>query len=70
MRSYIICTHHQILLGLKSRKTRWVGCVVHIRKTRNAYEILVGKSVGTRPSRRYRCRWEDNIKMDLSIWTE
>jgi hypothetical protein len=26
---------------------------------------LVGKPKGNRPLRRSRCRWEDNIKMDL-----
>ena len=28
-------------------------------------KILVGKPEGKRPLRRSRCRWEDNIKMDL-----
>ena len=28
-------------------------------------EILVGKPEGKRPLGRPRCRWEDNIKMDL-----
>jgi hypothetical protein len=32
---------------------------------RNAYMILVGKSEGKRPLARPRCRWLDNIKMDL-----
>jgi hypothetical protein len=32
---------------------------------RNAYRILVGKPEGKRPLRRPRCRWVDNIKMDL-----
>jgi hypothetical protein len=30
-----------------------------------AYRILVGKPEGKRPLRRPRCRWMDNIKMDL-----
>jgi hypothetical protein len=30
-----------------------------------AYGILVGKSEGKRPLGRPRCRWVDNIKMDL-----
>jgi hypothetical protein len=29
------------------------------------YGILVGKPEGNRPLGRPRCRWEDNIKMDL-----
>jgi hypothetical protein len=32
---------------------------------RNAYRLLVGKPVGKRPLGRPRCRWMDNIKMDL-----
>jgi hypothetical protein len=32
---------------------------------RNAYRILVGKPEGKRPLGRRRCRWVDNIKMDL-----
>jgi hypothetical protein len=37
---------------------------------RNAY-ILVGKSEGNRLLRRPRCRWDDNIRMDLrEIWWE
>jgi hypothetical protein len=31
----------------------------------NAYEILVGNPEGKRPRRGQRCRWMDNIKMDL-----
>jgi hypothetical protein len=32
---------------------------------RNAYRILVGKPEGSRSLGRPRCRWADNIKMDL-----
>jgi hypothetical protein len=32
---------------------------------RNAYRILVGKPEGRRPLGRSRCRWVDNIKIDL-----
>jgi hypothetical protein len=31
----------------------------------NAYRLLVGKPEGKRPLGRPRCRWVDNIKMDL-----
>jgi hypothetical protein len=35
----------------------------------NSYNILVGKTEGRRPFRRPRCRWEDNIRMDVrEIW--
>jgi hypothetical protein len=30
-----------------------------------AYRILVGKPEGKRPLGRPRCRWVDNVKMDL-----
>jgi hypothetical protein len=32
---------------------------------KDVYRILVGKPEGKRPLGRPRCRWEDNIKMDL-----
>jgi hypothetical protein len=32
---------------------------------RNAYRILVGKPEGKRPLGKPRCRWVDNIKIDL-----
>jgi len=31
----------------------------------SAHKILVGKHEGNRPIRRPRCRWEDNIRMNL-----
>jgi len=34
-------------------------------ENRNIYTILVGKPEGKSPFGRLRCRWEDNIKMDL-----
>jgi len=32
---------------------------------RGAYGVLVGKPEGKRPLERLRCKWEDDIKMDL-----
>jgi hypothetical protein len=32
---------------------------------RNTYRLLVGKPEGKRPLGRSRCRWVDNIRMDL-----
>jgi hypothetical protein len=32
---------------------------------RSVYMVLVGKSEEKRPLGRPRCRWEDNIKMDV-----
>jgi hypothetical protein len=36
-----------------------------VGKSRGVYRVLVGKPAGMRPLGRPRCRWEDNIKMDL-----
>ena len=32
---------------------------------RGVYRVLLGKPEGKRPLGRPRCRWEDNVKMDL-----
>ena len=32
---------------------------------RGVYRVLVGKPEGKRPLGKLRCRWEDNIEMDL-----
>jgi len=50
---------------IKSRRMRWVGHVVHMGDRRGVYRVLVGKPEGKRPLGRPRCRWEDNIKMNL-----
>jgi hypothetical protein len=39
-------------------------CGTHV-EGRGVYKISVGKPEGKRPQGRPRCRWEDNIKMDL-----
>jgi hypothetical protein len=36
-----------------------------MRDSRGGYRVLVGKPEGKRPLRKFRPRWEDNIKMDL-----
>jgi hypothetical protein len=42
---------------IKSRKMKWAWHVACRGKTRNAHNILVGKSTGKRPLRRPRHRW-------------
>ncbi|KAJ4429432.1 hypothetical protein ANN_21601 [Periplaneta americana] len=44
---------------------RWAGHVALMGESRNAFRVLVGRPEGKRPLGRPRCRWEDNIKMDL-----
>jgi hypothetical protein len=54
-----------IIRVIKSRRMRWAGHVARMREKRDACRILVGRPEGRRPLGRPRCRWEDNIKMDL-----
>jgi hypothetical protein len=44
---------------------RWAGHVAGMGEKRNAYRILVGKPEGKSSQGRSRCRWVDNIKVDL-----
>jgi hypothetical protein len=54
-----------IIRMIKSRRMRWAGHVARMGGNRNAYSVLVGKPLGKRTLGRPRCRWVDNIKMDL-----
>jgi hypothetical protein len=54
-----------IIRIIKSRLMRWAGNVERMGTERKAYRILVGKPEGKRPLGIPRCRWVDNIKMDL-----
>jgi hypothetical protein len=54
-----------IIRVIKSRRMRWAGHAARMGERRNAYRILVGKPEGKTPLGRPRCRWVDNIKMDL-----
>jgi hypothetical protein len=44
---------------------RWAGHVALKGEGRGAYRILVGRPEGSRPLRRPRRTWEDNIKMNI-----
>jgi hypothetical protein len=44
---------------------RWAGHVARMGEKRNAYRLLVGMPEGKRPLGRPRCRYVDNIRMDL-----
>jgi len=50
---------------IKSRIMRWAGHVARMGERRGVCRVLVGKPEGRRPLGRPRCRWEDNIRMDL-----
>jgi hypothetical protein len=53
----------KLQIKIKSKRMRWTGHVVRMRKKRNAYRILVGKAEGKRPLGRPGRKW-GNIKMD------
>jgi len=50
---------------IKSIRMRWAGHVVHMGEDSGVYRVLVGKPERRRPLGKPRCRWADNIKMDL-----
>jgi len=50
---------------VKLKRMRWAGHVARMGEGRGVDRVLVGKPEGRRPLGRPRCRWEDNIKMDL-----
>jgi len=54
-----------IVQVLKSRRMRWAGHVARMGEERGVCRVLVGKLEGRRPLGRPRCRWVDNIRMDL-----
>jgi hypothetical protein len=58
-------TSPNIVQVIKSRIMKWAGHVARMGEGRNVYIFLLGKPEGKRPLGRLRCRWEDNIKMDL-----
>jgi hypothetical protein len=62
---YNLYSSPNIIRMIKSRRLRWAGYVARMGEKRNAYRILVGKPEGKRSLGRPRCRWVDNIKIDL-----
>jgi hypothetical protein len=54
-----------IVQVIKSRRMRWAGHVARMGEERGVYRVLVVKPEGRRPMGRPRCRWVDNIRMDL-----
>ena len=54
-----------IVRVIKWRRMRWAGHVALMGERRGVCSVLVVNPEGKRPLGRPRCRWEDNIKMDL-----
>jgi hypothetical protein len=53
---------------MEYRRMKWAGHVTRMLENRNAFTVLVGKPEGKRMLRRPRCRWVDNIKMNIREW--
>ena len=62
--NYLYCSPN-IVWVIKWRIMRWEGHVACMGDGTCVYRVLVGKHEGKRTLGRPRCRWEDNIKMDL-----
>jgi hypothetical protein len=60
-----LCSSLNIVRVIKSRRLRWAGHVAHMGEGNGAYRVLIGRPEGKRPLGRPRCRWEDNINMDI-----
>jgi hypothetical protein len=54
-----------IVRVIKSRRFKWAGHVVTLEEGRRAFKILTDKYTGKRPFGRPRCKWEDNIRVNL-----
>jgi hypothetical protein len=50
---------------IKSRRMRWTEHVARMKEKTNAYRTLVEKPEGKRLLGRPKCRWVNNIKIDL-----
>jgi hypothetical protein len=54
-----------IVSVIKSRRMRWAGHMARMGERSCVYRMFVGRPECKRPLGRSRCRWEDNINMDL-----
>jgi hypothetical protein len=58
MRRLMFCT-------AEIEKNETGGACSRYGERRGVYRVLLGKHEGKKPLGRMRCRWEDNIKMDV-----
>jgi hypothetical protein len=66
MKSFIMCTFHNSQWSGHIKEDGNSGHVALMGDVGNEYKILLGKSEGKKSLGTLRCRWEDNIKMDLT----
>jgi hypothetical protein len=63
------CSSPNMIRMIMLRRMRWVWHTAYMGRREIEYRILVGKPKWKKALRRYRSRWEDNIKMDLrEVW--
>jgi len=60
---YNLYSSPSITRMIKSGRIRWEGHVELMGDRGGAYRGLVTRPDGKRPFGRYRCKWEENIKM-------
>ena len=68
MRGFVICICHHMPLGCQMKDGEWAGYQTRVGQQANKYvQDLVGKSVKQEPlGRSYKCKWENDIRMDLN----
>jgi hypothetical protein len=59
-----LCSSPNIIIMIKSRRTRWVGHVEEWREE-ECMQVFVGKPEGKRPLGRLNRSWEYSIEIDL-----
>ena len=63
MRNFIVSfSQHRVII---SRRLRWAGYVARMEEDRCTFKIITRERTGKRHLGRPKCRWEDNIRMDL-----
>ena len=62
---YALYSSANIIGVIQSRRLEWTGHVACLVESRGAYRVLVRKPEGRRPLERPRCKWEDDIKIEL-----
>ena len=61
----VLYSSPNIVRVIKWRRLRWAGHVARMDVEPGVYRVLVGKPEGRSPLGRPRCRWLNNIRMDL-----
>jgi hypothetical protein len=56
-----------IIRIIKSRRMRWAGHVARLGGSKNEHRFLIGKPEGRRSLGRPKCKWMNNIRMDLGV---